>query len=76
MLWQKGDTKVDELDLVIDRQPVSSAYEPHGMLDWASKLTTDRTKYLSEKSGGIYHKYEDVPKIGLTGNRASEKVLV
>jgi len=76
MLWQKGHTKGDELDRVIDRQPVSSAYKQHGMPEWASQLTTDRAKYLSEKSGGLYHKNGAVPKIGLTGDRASEQVLV
>ena len=56
MLWQKGHPKGDELDRVIDRQPVISAYKPHGMPEWAYQLTTDRAKYLSEKSGGLYNK--------------------
>jgi len=76
MLWQKGHTKVDELDRVIDRQPVSSAYKPNGMPEWVGQLTTDRAKYRSEKSGGIYNKNGDVPKNGLTGDRASEQILV
>ena len=76
MLWQKGHTKDDELDRVIDRQPVSSVYKSHGMQEWACQLTTDKGKYLSEKSGGLYHKNGDVPKIGLTDRRASEQVLV
>ena len=72
----KEHTKGNELDRVIDRQPISSAYKPHGMPEWACQLTTDRAKYLSEKSGGIYHKNGDVTKNGLTGHRASEQVLV
>ena len=76
MLWQKGHTKGDELDRLIDRQPVSSAYKRHGIPEWASKLTTDRAKYPSEKSSGLYHKNGDIVKIGLTGDRASEQVLV
>ena len=76
MLLQKGHTKGYELDRAIDRQLVNSAYKPHEMPVWACQLTTDRTKYLSEKSGGLYHKNVDVPKTGLRGDRASEQVLV
>ena len=47
---EKGHTKVDELDRVIERQPVSSVYKPHGMSEWTFQKTKDRAKYMSEKS--------------------------
>jgi hypothetical protein len=72
---KKGHTKVDELDREIDRQPVSSAYKLYGMPEWTCQLTTNRAKYLSENSGGIYHKNGDVPKNGLIGYRTSEQLL-